>query len=174
MQSPSSNTTPTKVAFISGHIDLTEASFLTHYQAAIDKAILENEHFILSNAGGADSLALQYLLHHDVHPSRITIYLHTPPERRKKNANATMRFIDELRTGEATLARYREQGLNVKVINGWHTQRDAAMTAASDYDVLWVRPDEETKLLYGEKYRPDRISGTQKNKNRREDIERFA
>ncbi|KAI5360664.1 hypothetical protein Slin15195_G085800 [Septoria linicola] len=169
MESPATSKPPSRMAFISGHIDLTEASFLTHYQAAIDKAIRENEHFILSNAGGADTLARQYLLAHGVHPSRITIWNHTPPERRKRDANATMRSIDESRTGEATLDSYRKQGLNVKVINGWHTERDAAMTAASDYDVLWVRPDEETKALYGEKYRPGRVSGTRKNKNRREE-----
>ncbi|PPJ52686.1 hypothetical protein CBER1_10831 [Cercospora berteroae] len=158
---------PRRVAFISGHIDLPEEQFLEHYQTALDTAIAAHDEFILSNAGGADSLALQYLLQHGVEPSRITIYFHTLPEHRQKNSNATMRAIDELRTADATLENYRKQGLNVQVINGWHTQRDAAMTAASDYDILWVRSDEETKLLDGQKYRPDRISGTQKNKNRR-------
>lgn len=159
-----------RVAFISGHIDLPEGQFLEHYQTALDTAIAAHDEFILSNAGGADSLALQYLLQHAVEPSRITIYIHTPPEHRQKNSNATIRAIDGLRTENATLEKYRKQGLNVRVINGWHTQRDAAMTAASDYDILWVRSDEETKLLYGQKYRPDRISGTHKNKNRRDEV----
>lgn len=55
----------------------------------------------------------------------------------------------------------------MEVVKGWHSQRDAAMTASSDYDILWVRSDEETKKLYGAKYRPGRVSGTQKNKDRR-------
>lgn len=94
--------------------------------------------------------------HDDVHPSRITVYLlHT----RKNDA---LKMIDN---------KYRMRGLNVKVIiQGWrHTERDAAMTAASDYDILWVRSDEETKTLYGAKYRAGRISGTQNNQNRRKE-----
>jgi hypothetical protein len=46
------------------------------------------------------------------------------------------------------------------------------MTQESDCDILWVRPDNETKALYGKKYRPGRVSGTQKNKHRREQLER--
>ena len=83
-----------------------------------------------------------------------------------------MRRIDRLRTGPETLETYRKQGFGVKVVNGWHTERDAEMTRDSDYDILWIRPDEETKVLYGKKYRPGRISGTQKNKDRREQLER--
>ncbi|KAF2210223.1 hypothetical protein CERZMDRAFT_106862 [Cercospora zeae-maydis SCOH1-5] len=154
-----------RVAFTSGHIDLPEAQFLEHYRKALDSAIDAKDQFIVSNAGGADSLALQYLLRQGVDPVQITIYIHTPPEHRQKNSNAKIGAIDELRTGDATLATYEKQGLNVRVIKGWHTQRDAAM---SDYDILWVRSDEETKVLYGKKYRPGRISGTQKNKSRRD------
>ena len=53
------------------------------------------------------------------------------------------------------------------VVQGYHNERDAAMTKASDYDILWIRSDEDTSKLHGSKYRPGRISGTQKNRDRR-------
>ena len=161
-----------RVAFVSGHIDLRQEIFLLHYKAPLDAAIAANDSFILSNAGGADSQALEYLLAHSVPASRITIYIHTPPSRRQKpgGLNETMRRIDRLRTGSETLEKYHRQGFDVRVIEGWHAERDAAMTRDSDYDVLWVRSEVETKALYGKKYRAARVSGTLKNKNRREEL----
>jgi len=44
------------------------------------------------------------------------------------------------------------------------------MTYSSDVDIAWLRSPEETKKLLeanGEKYRPMRISGTEKNLLRR-------
>ena len=41
------------------------------------------------------------------------------------------------------------------------------MTEDSDRDIAWIRSEEETKKLYGKKYRPGRVSGTQKNIDRR-------
>ena len=61
-----------------------------------------------------------------------------------------------------------EHGFGVKVVDGSHTDRDAVMTGESDYDILWVRPEEETTGLYGKKYRAGRVSGTQKNGERLE------
>lgn len=51
-----------------------------------------------------------------------------------------------------------------------HTERDAAMTAASDYDILHYLSEEECRLLYGKKYN-SRVSGTQKNEMRRLEME---
>lgn len=147
-----------RVAFVSGHIDLSYETFLLHYKDPLNVAIANGEHFIFSNANGADSMALHYLLSQNVSASRITIYVHTPPTRRQKpgGANEIIRQIDRLRTGSETLDRYRKQGFGVRVINGWHTEPDAAMTRESDYDILWVHPDEETKALYGNKYRREK------------------
>jgi hypothetical protein len=39
--------------------------------------------------------------------------------------------------------------------------------ANSLLDILWVRDEESTRKLYGAKYRPGRVSGTQKNADRR-------
>lgn len=72
-----------------------------------------------------------------------------------------------MRLGPEVEARYTREGYKWLVINGYHNERDAAMTEASDYDILWVRGEEDTKVLYGEKYRAGRVSGTQKNKDRR-------
>ena len=163
-----------RVAMISGHIDLAPETFLLHYQAPLDAAIAAGDSFVLSNAGGADTLALGYLLSRSVPPERITIYIHTPPARRQKHggANETMKRIDRQRTGPEVLDGYRVQGFGVKVVDGWHTERDAIMTRESDYDILWVRSEEDTRMLYGKKYRPGRVSGTEKNRERRELYER--
>lgn len=147
-----------RTAFVSGHIDLPRDQFLRHYQSALDKAIAANDTFILSNSNGADRLALQYLLSNNVQPSHITVFLHTPPIRRQASGQDIPQTI---------APKYNNQGLSVQIIEGSHTQRDTAMTAASDYDILWVRPDEESRALYGTKYRAGRVSGTQKNRDRR-------
>ncbi|KAJ7243015.1 hypothetical protein C8J57DRAFT_1366957 [Mycena rebaudengoi] len=49
-----------------------------------------------------------------------------------------------------------------------HTERDAAMTAASDYDILRYQTEAECRALYGKKYRA-RVSGTQLNEIRRQE-----
>lgn len=107
-----------RTAFISGHIEIAKEVFLEHYQSRLDTAVTAGDNFILSNAGGADSLALTYLFEHGVSPSRITVYIHTPPAHRQARRNETMRRIDELRTGPAAVENYQRQGLGVRVIEG--------------------------------------------------------
>ena len=51
-----------KIALISGHIDLTIAEFEKHYIPQIDAAIQAGDFFIMGDAAGADTLALNYLL----------------------------------------------------------------------------------------------------------------
>ena len=159
-----------RVAFISGHIDLPRQTFLLHYKDRLDAAIAAGDDFILSNASGADSLALQYLQSQNVSPSRVKIYIRTPPVERQKAAetNETIRHVDRRRPQQETMDQYGKQGFAVKVLDGSHTERDTVMTRESDYDILWIRSEEDTKALYGRKYRPGRVSGTQKNKDRRE------
>ncbi|KAK4902956.1 hypothetical protein LTR49_026974 [Elasticomyces elasticus] len=50
-----------------------------------------------------------------------------------------------------------------------HIVRDTRMTLRSDYDILYVRSDEESRKLYGDKYRA-RVSATEMNRLRREKI----
>ena len=44
-----------RIAFISGHIDLPQETFLLHYKGRLDAAIAAGDSFLVSNAGGADS-----------------------------------------------------------------------------------------------------------------------
>lgn len=151
---PEQNSIASKIAFVSGHIDITHDQFHQHYSLPLDNAIAAGHNFILSTARGTDSLALEYLLSKGVDPSRIKVYIARPTDPRKGA------LIDA--------RKYTNRGLSVEVVVGWHAERDAEMTNASVYDVLWVRPENETRLLYGTKYRGGRISGTQKNLERRE------
>jgi hypothetical protein len=47
------------------------------------------------------------------------------------------------------------------------TERDESMTKDSDFNILWVRSEEETKKLLGKKYKPGFVSGTERNRLRR-------
>lgn len=141
------------------------SQFTQNYAAPLDAAIAQGDNFIMSNAGGADTMGLAYLDSHGVSPDRITIYLHTPQPNRRLNATQTR--INSLRFGSDVEEAYKKKGYKCKVVQGFHTERDAVMTEESDYDILWIRSDEDTRKLYGAKYRRGRISGTQKNMDRR-------
>ncbi|OCK86117.1 hypothetical protein K432DRAFT_377071 [Lepidopterella palustris CBS 459.81] len=154
-----------RTAFVSGHIDITSSQFTENYSAGLDAAIANGDNFIMSNAGGADTMALAYLRAHNVSPDRITIYMHTP--RPNQKLNGTQVRINSTRLGKAVEEKYAKEGYGFKVVKGYHTERDTAMTEDSDYDILWVRSEGDTKKLYGAKYRAGRISGTQQNKDRR-------
>jgi|SRR6478609_8589327 len=147
-----------KVAFISGHIDLTQEQFSTHYVSKIDKAIEENHEFVLGNSFGCDEMALRYLKSKNVSPDKITIH-----HRESR--------CDQFNKQHLTIADLRAMGYN-KIISGFTTfdERDESMTLVSDYDIAWVRPDMQTKELMeslGKKYSPTRKSGTLKNILRR-------
>jgi hypothetical protein len=154
-----------RTAFISGHIDITPAQFTEAYASALDTAIHRGDAFVLSNAESVDTLALAYLRTHEAHASRITVYMHTTRHNRK--VNATGARTNKMRMGSELDMRYRMEGYNCKVMEGYYDESDAAMSEASDYDILMVRGEAETAALYGDKYQPGRVSGTQKNEDRR-------
>lgn len=54
-----SNRNLPKTAFVSGHIDLSYETFILRYRDPLGAAIAHGDNFILSNAGGADSMALE-------------------------------------------------------------------------------------------------------------------
>ncbi|KAF2192729.1 hypothetical protein K469DRAFT_717316 [Zopfia rhizophila CBS 207.26] len=91
--------------------------------------------------------------------------MHIPRPNRK--LNATQIRINKMRLGPEIEEKYSKEGYNIRVIQGYHNERDAVMAEDSSYDILWVRGEAETRTLYGSKYRPGRVSGTQKNKDRR-------
>lgn len=127
-------------AFISGHTDLSQEEFETHYRTRIDEALSSNHAFVIGDARGADSMALQYL---SGKTTRVTIY----------------------HIGEAP----RVTCPGSKASGGFtsHKAKDAAMTAHSTYDILWVRSAEEQRQRLGAAYDPKRLSGTEQNRRRR-------
>lgn len=128
--------------FISGHVDITTEQWNQYYKDKIDEAIEKHSNFVVGDAKGADKMSIQYLINKNYPTHKVTIYhLHKKPRVKSK---------------------FQTKG-------GYNTydERDSDMTFNSDEDIAWLRPEEETKILYGEKYYP-RISGTQKNLERRQ------
>jgi hypothetical protein len=175
----STSSQPPKVALISGHIDLTISEFEKHYIPQINAALQDGHHFIMGDAAGADTLALSYLLsqvpppnHMDI-KSRITVY----PSRKlniSKFKEQGLRVIppdDPSLVVERTVVVVTKQGEDARRYH--HIQRDANMTAATDYDILFVRDEEECKKLYGENYRP-RVSATEMNRMRRAELAKLS
>lgn len=100
------------VIFISGHLDLTEVEFKTHYQPLIDEALARGNSFVVGDARGADAMSQNYLF-------GLT------------NAVTVYHMFDHPRNNAG-----------FKTIGGFHSDeaRDAQMTADSDGDLAWVRP----------------------------------
>jgi len=126
--------------FISGHCDITEDEFSREYHDKLETAVLSGANFVVGDARGVDIMAQKYLSNR---PGRVTVYhlFDTP----LNIANPAFKTIGGFQT---------------------HDQKDTAMTRNSNADILWIRSEEEQKKLYGKKYRY-RISGTEKNLNRR-------
>ena len=106
------------IAFISGHLDLTDAEFNTHYIPKIELAILKGDSFVIGDAKGADTMAQLYLMDNAI--DNVTIYhMFTSPR------NLCCQFFN-------TKGGFKSD-----------KERDSAMTAESDYDIAWVRPGRE-------------------------------
>ncbi|WP_414753956.1 hypothetical protein [Anabaena sp. CCY 9910] len=103
------------VNFISGHLDITQAEFEIHYRPLIDRAIAQNECFVVGDARGADTLAQQYLWGRT--EAVIVYHMFTSP-----------------RNNPGFLTRGGFQS---------DVERDTQMTLDSDRDIAWVRPGRE-------------------------------
>lgn len=202
-----------RIAMISGHTDLEPAIFQAHYHTPLDQALARGDSFILGDAAGTDTLALEYLLS----PSRLSLYPNlksriTVYASRRSNVAALrergVRVVEPndhdnaagraqtpqshssasfrggrgggrgrgrgraqdqqaLSAGPFSTVVVNKQGRDARRYH--HVQRDAAMTAASDYDILYVRTEEESRALYGPRYRP-RVSATELNRRRRAEL----
>lgn len=108
-----------QIAFISGHLNLTEEEFATHYKPKIDEAIARGDSFSIGDARGCDSMAARYI-HSLGQVERVTIY---------------HMFLSPRNYVEGAWKRggYRSDD-----------ERDEAMTNHSDYDIAWVREGRET------------------------------
>lgn len=102
--------------FVSGHLDLSEAEFDTHYAPRLAEALAAGASFVVGDARGADRLAQSWLSHHGAH---VTVYHMFGSPRNNVGPAAT--------------------------IGGFSSddERDARMTADSDSDIAWVRPGRE-------------------------------
>jgi hypothetical protein len=104
-----------KVAFVSGHLDLTEEEFKTHYIPGIDDLFASGYSFVTGDARGADYLAQKYLL--SIGASCVVYHMFTSPRN-----NAGFETCGDFTSDE---------------------ERDEHLTAASSVDVAWVRAGRE-------------------------------
>jgi len=108
------------IAYISGHLDLTPEEFEEHYKPSIDAAIFHGNEMVVGDARGADKMAQEYIksIGNNVYELVTVFHMFTNP---------------------------RNNVANFKTVGGFKTdtERDEAMTAASDYDIAWVRPGRE-------------------------------
>ena len=120
-----------KTAFVSGHLDLTPEEFQEHYVPKLQIAIAQKHRFVVGDAKGADTLAQGFFAY----------FLN------KYDVDVYHMFISP-----------RNNVGNFRTVGGFQSddERDAAMTAASNYDIAWVRPGREK-------------SGTAKNLARRKE-----
>lgn len=135
-----------KTCFISGHLDLSQEEWDTHYKEPIDKAIEMGCNFIVGDAKGADYISSSYLKERGV--SNVIIYHMFEKPRNNPGYCSKGGFKTD-------------------------TERDEFMTCASGFDIAWVRPKEERIKLYGENYQSERLSGTQRNLDRRKKHNEF-
>jgi hypothetical protein len=105
-------------AMMSGHLDLTPQEFEEHYKPLIDQAIAEGCDFIVADARGTDAMTQEYLASH-AGAFKVTVY----------------HMFDSPRNNRG----------NFPTQGGYPSddERDTAMTAASDFDIAWVRPGRE-------------------------------
>lgn len=108
------------IAFISGHLDVTNVEFFEHYVLKINEAISLNHTFVIGDARGLDKLAQEYLLGMIEDKGRVTVY----------------HMFDKPRFN---MGMFPTKG-------GYQSddERDSAMTENSHYDIAWVRPGRET------------------------------
>ncbi len=159
---PAPSRTPT--AFISGHMEITPQEFTQHYEPRLHDALALGHHFVIGDAKGVDASALAYLLaqehnYPDVQ-QRITVHVSRPGQLGRYQAMGVRTVC--------TTERYDKRDPRAR-----HLNRDAGMTQASDYDILWARTEREEKAMYGGKWRP-RVSATELNRLRRLEMDERA
>ena len=141
-----------EIAFCSGHVNLTSQEFEQHYQPDLEDAIIKGHHFVVGSSPGADTMALDFLINRLMGSSRINVYLFERSPKRDKECRE----------------RYASLGIPFQFGFNSYTSRDAQMTKDSTYDIAWVRPLAESQKLLGSDFDPKKISGTQRNLDRRQ------
>jgi hypothetical protein len=103
------------IVFVSGHLDLTADEFAQHYEPRLRQHVLAGDSFVVGDARGADRMAHDFLKQLG---AKVTVFHMKQKPRYETDC--------EKRGGYKT-----------------DNERDAAMTAASNADVAWVRPGRE-------------------------------
>lgn len=106
-----------KIAFISGHRDVTEAEFKEHYQPKIADAMLDNCTFVVGDCEGVDIMAQTYL--ESLGMDKVMVF---------HIGDTPMNFVESLQ---------KSGGFRSDV------DRDFAMTLISDFDLCWIREGKE-------------------------------
>lgn len=103
------------IAFISGHLDLTQDEFELQYSMPIDEALRQGHSFVVGDARGADHLAQRYLLNKT---DKVTVF----------------HMFDAPR---------HNVGFDTRGGFSTDEDRDDAMTRNSTYDIAWFRTGRE-------------------------------
>jgi len=103
------------IYFISGHRDVTPEEFITIYEPMIENALRDSQaRFVVGDCLGVDKIAQAYLAQH-VPKEAVTVYhAYENPRNNMGDFQTCGGFTSQ-------------------------TKKDAAMTAASDADIAWVR-----------------------------------
>ena len=137
--SPQFLITNPRIAFISGHMDITLLQFSTHYEPRLDSALSLGQHFVIGDANALTYLLAQSDRYPDVR-QHITVHVSRPGQLSKVQAMGVRTECSDERCDR------REPRKR-------HLDRDAGMTRASDYDILWARSEDEEREFYGERWR---------------------
>lgn len=137
-----------RVVFISGHCNLSNLEFEEFYKSQLDALLSNPVPIVIGNAYGCDTISFEYLIKNQYPHHLITVYHY----------------------GTGVPISYYPK--TIKTISNFtsYTKRDAAMTLASTEDLLWVRPEEQTKALIesqGKTFSAKRKTGTELNRLRR-------
>ena len=102
--------------FVSGHLKISPAEFDEHYAPRLLEFLAQGATFVVGDARGADTMAQAFLAQHG---ASVTVF----------------HMFDRPRNNRG----------NFPMVGGFRSddERDAAMTAASDVDLAWVRPGRE-------------------------------
>lgn len=119
MKTPANGEKRGGIAFVSGHLDLTDDEFLMHYSHAIIVALVSDHLIVVGDSRGADFMTQQYVQKMG-YTNRLRVFhmFHTPRN-----------IVD----GAKVMACGFESD----------DERDNAMTYHSDYDIAWVREGRE-------------------------------
>lgn len=83
---------PRSVAFVSGHMDLTEDEFNVRYRPAIVAAVEAGSvSFVVGDAPGCDIMAQRLFKELGVHPSQVVVHHMSTQPRCSSTKSATLR-----------------------------------------------------------------------------------